>query len=297
MTLILENISHFDFFNRLENESKEILTYLEYRNYQKEEVEKFANKRIDIVKTFIHETIPNNSDRVISLLNDNYAYFNHVFYSEYADNVPSEVAREIERLDDFRKSLERAIAYLSVVDSLYNSKTIIEISDIIEKKDFILTKMNALFSDKSYSIKTILELNNINYRDGETREIAEILNKSGYLILDDKYGNSDFAKISVKGASYITRKNKQKEKKYSETQLDKRIDNIIEHLEKLGFGQEIIFNEIEELRDLQHKLSKKSWSQLLKGKLIDLALDKLISIETISSIYEYLTNDNFKMLK
>ena len=75
------------------------------------------------------------------------------------------------------------------------------------------------------------------------------------------------------------------------------IDNIIEHLIKLGYGQEIIFNEINELRELQHKLSKKSWSQLLKGKLLDLALDKLMSTETATSVYEYLTNNSFKLLK
>jgi hypothetical protein len=36
---------------------------------------------------------------------------------------------------------------------------------------------------------------------------------------------------------------------------------------------------------------------LLKGKLLDLALDKLISTETATSVYEYLTNNNFKLLK
>ena len=297
MTLRLKNISHFDFFNRLETETKEILDYLELRNFQRQETKNFTDKKVNIIKGFLFKVITHDTDIVINLLDDIYSDFYNYIFSEYSDDVSSDVKREIERLDNFRKSLERTIAYLSVVDSLYDSNSLIEISDINEKKDFILNKLNILFSDEFYSIGIILELNDIVYRDGETREIAEILNKSGYLILGDKYGNSDSAKISVKGASYITRKNKQKEKKYTKTQLDKRIDNIVEHLEKLGLGQEIIFNEIDELRELQHKLSKKSWSQLLKGKLIDLALNKLVSIETISSIYEYLTNDNFKMLK
>ena len=79
--------------------------------------------------------------------------------------------------------------------------------------------------------------------------------------------------------------------------MDKKIDIVIEQLTKLGYGQEIIYDEINELRELQHKLSKKSFSQLLKGKVVDLALDKLISTEVAVSIYEYLTNNGFKLLK
>ena len=148
-----------------------------------------------------------------------------------------------------------------------------------------------------YSMERILKFNNIKYRDNEAREIAEDLHRRGYVILNDRYGNSDKVKISVKGAAYIERKDKQKKVTKPKNDLDRKIDNIIEHLIKLGYGQEIIFNEINELRELQHKLSKKSWSQLLKGKLLDLALDKLMSTETATSVYEYLTNNSFKLPK
>ena len=51
------------------------------------------------------------------------------------------------------------------------------------------------------------------------------------------------------------------------------------------------------LRNLQTKLPKKTWGQLLKGKLLDLALSEIISKETATYIYENLTNDHFKLLK
>ena len=108
---------------------------------------------------------------------------------------------------------------------------------------------------------------------------------------------SDEVKISIKGASYIERKNKTNNKKKSSINLNTKIDKIIEKLNELGFGQEVIFNELEELRNLQTKLPKKTWGQLLKGKLLDLALSEIISRETATYIYENLTNEHFKLLK
>lgn len=84
--------------------------------------------------------------------------------------------------------------------------------------------------------------------------------------------------------------------KTAKTEMDEKLDEIIERLTNLGYGQEIIFNEIEELRGLQGKLSKTSWSQLLKGKLFDLAVDNIINRATAASIFEFLTNQDFKLL-
>lgn len=72
---------------------------------------------------------------------------------------------------------------------------------------------------------------------------------------------------------------------------------MLSKLTKLGYGQEIVFDEINELRSLYTKLSKRSWSQLLKGKLVDLAVDKALSIEVVKSIYEHLTDSGMKLIK
>lgn len=79
--------------------------------------------------------------------------------------------------------------------------------------------------------------------------------------------------------------------------LNEKIDDILSQLIKLGYGQEIIFNEIEELRNLQTKLSKKSWAQLLKGKLVDLILSELLPKNIAKTVYEFLTDEHFKLLK
>lgn len=79
--------------------------------------------------------------------------------------------------------------------------------------------------------------------------------------------------------------------------MDLKLNDIVDKLQKLEYGQEVIFDEIEELRGLTLKLSKRSWRQLLKGKLIDLMLAEIINKDIVISVFEYLTNSHFKMLK
>lgn len=79
--------------------------------------------------------------------------------------------------------------------------------------------------------------------------------------------------------------------------MDLKLNDIVDKLQKLEYGQEIIFDEIEELRGLTNKLSKRSWRQLLKSKLIDLMLAEIINKDVAISIFEYLTNSHFKMSK
>lgn len=297
MNYNLKEISHFDFFEILEKYVKNIEVLLESENAILTEFIEKSNSLIQKVETHINQYIFPSPDIILDLLDKGY---NSIFdnkYSQYSFNKVNEVKKEIERLDRFRKSLKLLIGYLSITETLFDGNNLVQIETISDKNDFILSKLNILFGDEMYSIYRILEFNNIKYRDKESREIAEDLFRRGYVILKDRYGDSDKVKISVKGASYIERKHKRNKNNKTKSELDKKIDNIIEHLTKLGHGQEIIFNEIDELRDLQYNLPKKTWAQLLKGKLIDLALSKVISAETASSVYEYLVNNNFQLLK
>lgn len=77
-----------------------------------------------------------------------------------------------------------------------------------------------------------------------------------------------------------------------ESELQSRLNEIIKNLEKLGYGQEIIFEEIDSLKS-HFNIGKKNWFQLLKGKLIDLTLEKVIEKTIVSSIYDTLT-EGFK---
>lgn len=70
-----------------------------------------------------------------------------------------------------------------------------------------------------------------------------------------------------------------------------RIDTLEK---KLGVGQEVVFNEVHDLKKLIKKLNKKNWSETIKGKFIDLAINNVISFDTAKDIIETITGDKIK---
>lgn len=76
--------------------------------------------------------------------------------------------------------------------------------------------------------------------------------------------------------------------------LHNKLNDIIEQLKALGYGQEIIFNEIDELKE-NFNLGKKNWFQLAKGKFFDLAVSKLVEETVIKEILSELS-EGFKHL-
>lgn len=73
--------------------------------------------------------------------------------------------------------------------------------------------------------------------------------------------------------------------------LHSRIDNVLAKLEQLGFGQEIIFDEIEELKSKSKKITKKDLKMMLIGKIVSFGAGKVDS-ETASEIFETITQIN-----
>lgn len=76
----------------------------------------------------------------------------------------------------------------------------------------------------------------------------------------------------------------------SQKEINNKIDEIILTLKNQNYGQEILFDELQELKELYPKISKKNWGQLLKGKLLDLALDQIINTETAKDIFMAITS-------
>lgn len=81
---------------------------------------------------------------------------------------------------------------------------------------------------------------------------------------------------------------------FEKVDLHNKLNDIIEQLKTLGYGQEIIFNEIDELKE-NFNLGKKNWFQLAKGKFVDLAVSKLVEETVIKEIYSELSK-GFKHL-
>lgn len=78
-------------------------------------------------------------------------------------------------------------------------------------------------------------------------------------------------------------------------EMHNKLNGISDKLEKLGYGQEIIFEEIDSLKE-NFNLGKKNWFQLLKGKLIDLGLQKALNEKVMKDIYQELS-DGYDIVK
>ncbi|GEP51956.1 hypothetical protein FNO01nite_26280 [Flavobacterium noncentrifugens] len=255
----------------------------------------FNNEITAQVNIVLEQSIRPNAKVFIKFFYNNSDLLFYDFLKSKDDTHDAEFEKsEIERKINCLRFL---IEMLGLVNSFTESDgDNVVIHGITEKKDFLLEKLHKVFNDKFYSISSIFRFNDIKFRDNETEELAEDLNKKGYVHRESDY-KGDAVKLTIKGASYIERKLKQRgNKKVLSDDLYKKLDEITKRLKALGFGQEIIFNEIEELRDLQSKLSKKTWSQVLKGKLLDLGLEQAINKETAFMIYEFLTNDKLKLM-
>ncbi len=84
----------------------------------------------------------------------------------------------------------------------------------------------------------------------------------------------------------------QKEEEFTieeESKLHYKLNKIIQDLEKQHYGQQIIFDEINELKN-HFNLGKKNWFQLVKGKFFDLTvenvIEKVIIVEMFDSLSE-----------
>lgn len=74
-----------------------------------------------------------------------------------------------------------------------------------------------------------------------------------------------------------------------EISLHNKLNSIIEKLNRQDAGQEVLFEEIESLKN-HFNLGKKTWFQLLKGKLVDVTIEKGIEIAFVQQIYDTLAD-------
>lgn len=80
---------------------------------------------------------------------------------------------------------------------------------------------------------------------------------------------------------------------------DSKLDKILEELNSLKNGQEVIYEdlraEIEELRNL-YFLGKKNWRQLFKGKISEMIVSGIISETVSKKIVSYFKDEVIKLI-
>lgn len=135
----------------------------------------------------------------------------------------------------------------------------------------------------------------------QSRDIAQTLSDFGFIEILTKEGH---IRLTPAGISEIEKQSNSQtstSKGFSKDELkeiNKKIDSIIEYLEKLDLGHEVIFEEIESLRTDAQKLSKNDFKKIALGKLFNLGVDGLLNQDIVSEILRNLIgNDLSKYLK
>lgn len=113
--------------------------------------------------------------------------------------------------------------------------------------------------------------------------IVSIAKETAFFVIDQE--------IETISKSYIFQPKKEDEfESVEKAFLHNKLNDIIGQLEKLGYGQEIIFNEIDELKE-NFNLGKKNWFQLATGKFFDLAVSKLVEETVLKEMLSGLSDE------
>lgn len=155
----------------------------------------------------------------------------------------------------------------------------------------------------SSSICNLIEIGKkLNWDVKKSRDISntlmdfgyvEILTKDGHIKLTSS-GISKIEEMLSSDADVDTDKFSIDELK----NINSKIDLILEAVEKLDTGHEVIFEEIESLRTDAQKLSKKDFKSMALGRLINLGIDGLLDQNSISEFLKNLIGNDFnKYLK
>jgi len=213
------------------------------------------------------------------------------------------IAQKIRNTIEALKSEINGLAYY--VKSLSISDAIVRIDeiDLEERKnldtdgrlDLVLSKLYELYDDRKYhSIKWILEGNGVEMKiHGEDWDYGKMLENRGFVdILTTK---DTGARLTLEGKYAIEQARKVKVTDYSKIsssveELKELIKQVLSEIEKLGYGQQIIFDEFDELREDIPNLDKKSFGQLLKAKLYDLVSQKAFDKALASEIFKQFTD-------
>ncbi|NLR82279.1 hypothetical protein [Chitinophaga eiseniae] len=171
-----------------------------------------------------------------------------------------------------------------------------------EKLSLLLDRLYKLNDGNNYPIEMLLLENGIRLNNhGEARELAAILENNGYITTLGGLGSELHGAITVSGAMALEESLEPHKENYDEissdqVEINRKIDSIIETLSKQDAGQEVLYEELQELKELYGQLSKKNWGQILKGKLFDIALEKLADKDVLQFIYENLTGQHLRLL-
>lgn len=264
---------------------------------EKSRKQEWLDETIEILNNCFVE--PNNN--LITAFKGLHPYSNPFITYGQQTTLQQEVEKYIDSISCYINGLSSFIDDVVLSDIICepNSVNIEERKSwsIEDRQLLILRKLSKAKRGLYYDIKLIMELNGIelSYSD-EVSDLIEDLENMG-LVEQFKGAVDNHAKITIQGLKFVEQKQSisSNERQFERPSVEEveamtvKIDEIIEYLKKAGVEREILFEEMQELKELYLKLSKKNWKQILLGKLVDLGLSKVLEKESVHYIYEQLT--------
>ncbi|MDY8137575.1 hypothetical protein [Aquimarina sp. 2201CG5-10] len=293
-----------EFDRKIDSLSKNGKTILNSKltdSIQEESFVKNYNEWKDTTISFLDHSFGENNQLTREFKYKNNNKFGFLGQQENSQNI----------LRELKQDLRNEIHYLDCNKSILRVSDLITDPsriDLVQRENYtsedilelILEKLYNLYDDNLYPILPILVGNGIKLkRHREEFEYVKLLEDQGYVQSSNISRQAD-AQLTLDGKLYIEEKRKATKPDYESISddieiIDKKLNEIYDELEKLGFGQQIIYQELEELRDLFPTLNKKNWGQLFKGKIIDLGLSQLISMDVMKIIFKHVTDDILKL--
>jgi hypothetical protein len=217
------------------------------------------------------------------------------------------------RINERKDTIDYILQVVELSDPLMFGKSFEqkrENMSVSEKQEFLLSKLyDARKTNRPWDANTIFEINQVSLDNyDEAREIATILSNAG-LIETHGWGRGLACKINATGKGYYEENILPKKSsytfyeeytdKYTVEEFEENLRNVEETLNRRMAGMEekiqVIMDELKSAKEHIDKLDKKSFSQLIKGKLVDIAADKLITKETITAIGKFFM-ENYQVL-
>jgi hypothetical protein len=220
-------------------------------------------------------------------------------------NVVQEIARAKEKVQNKQLYLVYNERILSVCDTIVRRDEI-DLDErakmkMKQKQEFIIKKLYDLYDDNYYPLEAIFKGNGVKLnRNGEVEELAGVLEEQGYLDLQRAIGSDTIGRLTAVGAGWVEESMEPVSEDYNDilftdAELAQKLDDIKVELIKSGLGHEILYDELQEMKELYKTLNKKTWGQLLKGKLFDVAISKAVDTATLTFVYKELTDHGLKL--
>ncbi len=137
----------------------------------------------------------------------------------------------------------------------------------------------------------------------EIKRMLKKLNQDGYIELCEIQYTCyiiSFEGITFKenGGYHSQKESEDVNPKFDYQEICNKLEEVLTGIKRNELATEIVYDELQEMKEASKMLDKKNWVQLLKGKLIDLAFDKAAGLTTLaaSQIFFELTGTHIKQL-